>query len=90
VNPEVLKPLYETLHRYAGWLDRQRASVTVRADVQAIGTAIESCVDPTPLLLALDQDLARLPSGALRKMLRVASARIRQTVADQYGRVDPV
>jgi hypothetical protein len=82
VDPEQLKPLYDALHRYAGWLDRDRTSVMVRADVQALGTAIDTCADPTPLLQALDTDLARLPSGELRKILRAASAKIRLALAE--------
>jgi hypothetical protein len=80
VDPRALKPLYDTLHRYAGWLDRERTSVMVRADVEALGTAIETCADPTPLLEALDTNLARLPSGELRKMLRATSAEIRRAI----------
>ena len=83
MDPQALKPLYDALHRYAGWLDRERTSVTVRADVQALGIAIDMCADPTPLLQALDTDLARLPSGEVRKMLRAASAKIRHAVAEQ-------
>ena len=82
MDPEQLKPLYDALHRYAGWLDRDRTSVMVRADVQALGTAIDTCADPTPLLQALDTDLARLPSGELRKILRAASAKIRLALAE--------
>jgi len=82
VNPDTLRPLFDALHRYAGWLDRDRTSVMVRADVRALGVAIETCVDPTPSLEALDSNLARLPSGDLRKMLRRASANIRRAVAD--------
>ena len=76
MTPDALKPLYETLHRYAGWLDRERQSVMVRNDVLAIGVAIETGMDPAPLLRTLDADLARLPSGEVRKMLRAASAKI--------------
>ena len=83
MDPQALKPLYDALHRYAGWLDRERTSVMVRADVQALGTAIEACADPTPLLQALDVNLARLPSSELRKMLRAASAKIRLAVTEQ-------
>ena len=72
---EALKPLYDTLQRYAGWLDRERTSVMVRADVEALGTAINTCADPWPLLHALDTNIARLPSGELRK--RCASPRVR-------------
>lgn len=81
-DPQTLKPLYDTLHRYAGWLDRERTSVTVRSDVLAIGAAIDTGTDPTSLLVTLDTDLARLPSGEVRKMLRTASAQIRRALAD--------
>lgn len=83
MEPQALRPLYDTLHRYAGWLDRERTSVRVRADVHALGIAIDTHADPTPLLTALDLDLARLPSGALPKLLRAASAKFRRAVAGQ-------
>ena len=79
---EALKPLYDTLQRYAGWLDRARTSVMVRADVEALGTAINACADPWPLLYALDMNIARLPSGAMRKMLRVAASEMRRALAE--------
>ena len=85
MNPgsaEALKPLYDTLHRYAGWLDRERPSVMVRADVQALGAAIETCADPSPLLQSLDTNIARLPSGELRKMLRVAAGQMRRALTE--------
>lgn len=81
-SPE-LKPLYDALHRYAGWLDRERTSVMVRADVRALGAALDTSEDPTPLLEALDANLARLPSGDLRKMLRTASAKMRGALTEQ-------
>jgi hypothetical protein len=83
VDPEKLKPLFDDLHRYAGWLDGDRASVTVRADVQALGTAIDACADPTPLLQTLDTSLARLPGGAVRKILRTASAALRHAMTEE-------
>ena len=79
---DTLKPFYDALHRYAGWLDRERQSVTIRNDVLAIGVAIETGVDPGSLLLTLDAHLLRLPSGEVRKMLKVASARIRRALAE--------
>ena len=85
MNPgcaEALKPLYDTLQRYAGWLDRARTSVMVRADVEALGTAINTCADPWPLLQALDSNIARLPSRELRKMLRVAASEMRRALAE--------
>jgi hypothetical protein len=84
-NPERLeavKQLYDALHRYAGWLDRERTSVMVRADVQALGMAIETRADTSPLLQSLDTNIARLPGGDLRKMLRVAAARMRRALTE--------
>jgi hypothetical protein len=83
VDEQTLKPLYDSLHRYAGWLDRERTSAMVRADVQALGVAIAASADPTLLLQALDTNLARLPSGELRKMLRTVSGKIRRAVEGQ-------
>ncbi len=83
MDPQALKQLYDALHRYAGWLDRERTSVLVRADVVALGAALDARADPTPLLQALDTDLARLPGGDLRKMLRTAAAKIRRAVEEQ-------
>ena len=80
-NADALKALHGTLQRYAGWLDRERASVMVRADVRALGAAIDACADPSPLLQALETDIARLPSGELRKMLRVAAGQMRRALA---------
>ncbi len=54
----------------------------VRADVQALGVAIETRADPAPLLQSLESSIARLPSGELRKMLRVAASRIRRALAE--------
>jgi hypothetical protein len=79
---EALKPLYDRLQRYAGWLDRDRASVLVRADVEALGAAINTCADPLPLLHALDINIAPLPSGELRKMLRVGAGEMRRALAE--------
>lgn len=81
-HAESLKQLHATLQRYAGWLDRERASVTVRADVQALGAAIEAGADASPLLQSLDTNIARLPSGDLRKMLRVAAVQMRRALAE--------
>ena len=81
-HAESLKQLHSTLQRYAGWLDRERASVTVRADVQALGAAIEAGADASPLLESLDTNIARLPSGELRKMLRVAAVQMRRALAE--------
>jgi len=65
------------LQRYAGWLAKGHASVAVRADVQALGVAIDTGNKALPALQALDNDLGRLPSGGIRKMLRQALEEIR-------------
>ena len=79
---DALRPLVETLQRYAGWLGRERTSVLVRADVEALGIAIDACADPFPGLLALETNIARLPSGEVRKMLRVAATRLGRALAE--------
>jgi hypothetical protein len=82
VTADALQQLYDTLQRYAGWLDRERPSVMVRADVRALGAAIATCADPLPLLQSLDINIARLPGGELRKMLRVAAGQMRRALAE--------
>lgn len=77
---EAVSPLYLTLHRYAGWLDRGRASVAVRANVASLGTAIESGAETSRLLSALDTSIADLPGGAVRKILRLAATDIRRAL----------
>ena len=81
-SPDALKQLYSTVQRYAGWLGRERTSVMVRADVHALGIAIDACADPTELLQTLEITIARLPSGELRKMLRVAVAKMRRAFGE--------
>jgi hypothetical protein len=82
VDPGELKQLYDTLQRYAGWLDRERTSVMVRAAVQALGAAMDTGADPSPLLQTLEANIARLPSGELRKMLRVGAGEMRRALAE--------
>jgi hypothetical protein len=82
-SADAVVQLYQTLQRYAGWLDRERASVTVRTDVQALGVALDAGTDPRPLLQALENNLARLPGGELRKLLRAAAGKIRRAVEAQ-------
>ena len=80
-----LKPLFDTLQRHAGWLGRERTSVTVRAAVQALGAAIDTGVDPSPLLQELDISIARLPPGELRKILRVGAGEMRRALETVSG-----
>lgn len=82
-SAETPQQVYETLQRYAGWLGRERTSVMVRADVVALGVALDTRADPFPLLQALEANLARLPGGELRKMLRVAAEKIRRAAEAQ-------
>ena len=77
-----LKSVYLSLQRYAGWLDRDRTSVMVRADVQALGAAIDTGADTSALLQVLDANIARLPGGDMRKMLRVTAGQIRRALDD--------
>jgi hypothetical protein len=78
MHGEAIGSLYLTLQRYAGWLDRGRTSVMVRADVEALGTAIDAGVDLSLLLSALDANIARLPSGGIRRLLRTTAVGIRR------------
>lgn len=75
-DPEALTRLLSDLQRYAGWLAKDHASVVVRADVQALGAAFDSGHETSPLLSALVKDVARLPSGGIRTMLRRALGEI--------------
>ena len=75
-----LESSYLALQRYAGWLDRDRASVMVRADVQALGAAMDAGADASTLLQVLDANIARLPGGDMRKMLRVTAGQIRRAL----------
>jgi hypothetical protein len=74
---EALQRPLSDLDRYAGWLARGRVSVAVRADVQALGAAMDAGSDTSVLLLTLDKDIGRLPSGDIRKMLRKSLGEIR-------------
>jgi hypothetical protein len=79
---ESVKLLYLTLQRYAGWLDRGRASVAVRVEVASLGTAIDSGDETSLPLSGVDTSIARLPSTAMRKMLRATAGEIRRALAD--------
>ena len=78
-----LKPLYLSLERYAGWLDRDRASTMVRADVQALGAAIDAGGDTTGPLEALAVTIARLPGADMRKMLRATADKLRRALDER-------
>jgi len=83
VDSQAVRQLYDTLQRYAGWLDRERSSVQVRADVVALGAALESSTDPGPPLQSLETNLSRLPGSDLRKMLRTVAGKLRHAVEHQ-------
>jgi hypothetical protein len=70
------RPLFD-LARYAGWLAKDHVSVAVRADVHALEAAIDVGNETSLLLLTLDKDIRRLPSGDIRKMLRKALGEVR-------------
>lgn len=75
--------LLSELQRYAGWLAKDHASVAVRADVEALGTALGSAGETSTCLLALDRDIGRLPSGGIRTMLRKTLIGIRAALATE-------
>ncbi len=75
-TPDV-KALYEALCRYAGWLNRERHSRLVRTDVESLGAAIEASSDPRPHLEKLEANLARLPGGEVRMMIRKIVVQLR-------------
>ena len=52
----------------------------MRADVQALGVGIDARGDALVYLQALDLNLARLPNGDIRRLLRDASAKLRRAV----------
>jgi hypothetical protein len=81
-DADVLKQLHAALERYGGWLNRERTAATVRADIQALGAAIHAGTDPSPLLETLDGNIARLPGGELRKMMRQAARQMRRALTD--------
>ena len=81
------RPLSE-LERYSGWLAKDHVSVAVRADVQALGAAMNVGHETSLLLLTLDKDIGRLPSGDLRKMLRKALGEIRAVLGPSAIEVD--
>jgi hypothetical protein len=75
-----LQSLYLALERYAGWLDRDRASVAVRVGVHSLGAAIDAGGDASVLLSELDATISRLPGGGMRKMLRATARQIRRAL----------
>jgi hypothetical protein len=72
----VTAPLSQ-LERYAGWLGKDQVSVAVRADVKALSVAMNAGGETSLLLLTLDKNIARLPSGDVRKIVRKALTEIR-------------
>jgi hypothetical protein len=81
-DAEPLASLFDTLRRYAGWLDKGRPSATVRSSVAALGTAVEAGGDTSRLIQTLENDIARLPSGGVRKMLVTTAGGVRRLLDD--------
>jgi len=77
-DDEPLASLFVTLRRYAGWLDKGRPSATVRSSVDALITAVDAGEETSQLVQALEDDIARLPSGGVRKMLRATAGGVRR------------
>jgi hypothetical protein len=78
MDQEPLASLCDTLRRYAGWLDKGRPSAIVRSSVDALGTAVEAGGDTAQLIRTLEDDIARLPSGGVRKMLATTAGGVRR------------
>ena len=72
----VTAPLSQ-LERYVGWLGKDQVSVAVRADVKALGAAMDAGGETSLLLFTLDKNVGRLPSGDVRKIVRKALTQIR-------------
>lgn len=79
-SPDAVRNLYSELQRYAGWLGKDRASVTLRADLEALAAAIDVPDETLPLIAALEDNIRRLPSGAVRTMLKKTLDRFRMAV----------
>ena len=62
--------LLAELQRYAGWLDKDHASVAVRAGLRDLAEAMQSGGDVLGCRQRLNKDLQRLQSGGVRTMLR--------------------
>ena len=67
---EVVTRLTDAFVRYAGWLGNDRPASAVRTHAQALGRAVEARADMSTWITLLDDDLKRLPSSEVRKMLR--------------------
>jgi hypothetical protein len=80
ISTDTPKQLVVALHRYGGWLGKGRPAMLVRADVQALEAALDASADPSPLLLALDTSISGLPSGEIRRILRIAARRMRSAL----------
>jgi hypothetical protein len=73
---ETLGRPFSELKRYTGWLGKDHVSVAVRADVYALGAAMDVGTETSPLLVILNRNIGRLPSGDLRKIVQKAFGRI--------------
>jgi hypothetical protein len=82
MDEEPLGSLFVMLRRYAGWLDRGRPSAAVRSSVDALGTAVDAGGDTSRLIQTLEDDIARLPSGGVRKMLVTTARGVRRLLAE--------
>jgi hypothetical protein len=80
-HAEVLTRRLEKLHQHAGWLSKDHVSVAVRADIDALHAAMDAGGETLFLVETLDKNIARLPGGGIRKMLRESLLEIR-TVLD--------
>lgn len=86
MNLETITVLYQALERYAGWLDRAGPSADVRDAVATLGTAIANGGEISAPLGGVEASIGRLPTGAVRNMLRSTAAEFRRAFeAPQIG-----
>lgn len=81
-NPHdaALRGAIAEVERYAGWLAKDHGSTAVKAGVRALDVAVQTGTEISAVLETLDQDIARLPSGSVRKMMREHMVKVHASV----------
>lgn len=80
-DADALRRLLSELQRYSGWLAKDHASAAVRADVQALGAAMDTGNDTSLGYCCAPQGhRATAPAGGIRTMLQRALGEIRAEI----------
>ncbi len=82
-DPEAFRRPLSEVSKYAGWLSKNHVSTAVRADVEALSAALDAGHEPSLLLLTLSTNVARLPGGGIRTMLKKAVDEVRSALAER-------